>query len=55
MTKEERMAKSESARAHRKEVKSIKKKVTAKFYAHMRHLREKYNKIKNRHHDRKID
>jgi hypothetical protein len=55
MTKQDRYAKSEKARAHRKQIKTIVKNTRLRFYAHMKHLREKYNKIKLRHHDNKID
>lgn len=55
MTKQDRYAKSEKARAHRKQIKTIVKDTRLRFYAHMKHLREKYNKIKSRHHDNKID
>jgi len=51
MSKAERMTKSASARKKRKIVKEIKNKITKRYYAHMRHLRQKYNKIKARHHD----
>lgn len=46
-----RMMQSLRARKRRKIVKGIKKKVTKRYYAHMRHLREKYKKIRDRHHD----
>jgi len=51
MSKAERMTKSARARKKRKIVKEIKNKITKRYYAHMRHLRQKYNKIKARHHD----
>jgi len=51
MTKEERMAKSKKARTKRKTVKEIKAKIKRSLYAHLRHLRQKYQKIKGRHHD----
>lgn len=46
-----RIMQSIRARKRRKIVKSIKKNVTVRYYAHMKHLREKYKKIKSRHHD----
>jgi len=46
-----RMMQSIRARKRRKIVKSIKKKVRTKYYAHLKHLREKYKKIRSRHHD----
>jgi hypothetical protein len=55
MTKQDRHAKSERARTHRKHIKAIVKNSRLRFYAHMKHLREKYNKIKSRHHDNKVD
>lgn len=47
----ERMIKSARARNKRKLVKEIRAKIKRSYYAHMRHLRQKYNKIKARHHD----
>jgi len=47
-----RMMQSIRARKRRKIVKSIKKKVTKRYYAHMKHLREKYKKIRSKHHDK---
>ena len=51
MTKEERMAKPEKARSKRKTVKEIRAKIQRSLYAHLRHLRQKYQKIRGRHHD----
>ena len=51
MNKAERMVKSSRARKRRKLIKEIRKKITKRFYAHMRHLRQRNNKIKARHHD----
>ena len=50
-TRGERMLKSERARSKRKLVKSIKAKIQRSYYAHMRHLRQKYRTIRGRHHD----
>lgn len=50
----DRMIKSARARKKRKLVKEIKKTIQKRFYAHMKHLREKYKKIENRHHDGKL-
>ena len=47
----ERMIKSARARKRRSLVKEIRKTIAKRYYAHMRHLREKYKKIKSRHHD----
>ena len=55
MTKQDRYAKSEKARTHRKAIKTIVRNTRLRFYAHMKHLRDKYNKIKSRQHDNKID
>jgi hypothetical protein len=46
----ERMIKSSRARKKRKLVKEIRDKIKRSYYAHMKHLRQKYNKIKLRHH-----
>ena len=45
-----RMIKSFRARKRRKLIKEIRKKVEKRYFAHMRHLRNKYSKIKNRQH-----
>ncbi len=50
-TRGDRMAKSAKARAKRKFVKGIRAKIKRSYYAHMRHLRQKYQKIRGRHHD----
>ena len=47
----ERMIKSARARKRRSLVKEIRKTIAKRYYAHMRHLREKYKKIKSRHHN----
>ena len=46
----ERMMKSSKARNKRKLVKEIRNKIKRSYYAHMKHLRQKYNKIKSRQH-----
>jgi len=53
MTKDrgERMMQSDRARRKRRSVKEIKRTLLKRYYAHMRHLRQKYNKIKSRHHE----
>lgn len=51
MNRAERMVKSSRARKRRKSIKEIRKKIIKRFYAHMRHLRQRNNKIKARHHD----
>ena len=48
----ERMIMSHRARTKRKLVKDIRSKIKRSYYAHMKHLRQKYNKIKSRHHDK---
>ena len=50
----ERMMKSARARKRRSLVKDLKRNIKKRYYAHMRHLREKYKKIESRHHDKKI-
>ena len=50
-TRGDRMVKSERARSKRRLVKTIKAKIQRSYYAHMKHLRQKYQKIKGRHHD----
>ena len=54
MDRLERMAKSDKARAKRKLTKTIIKTIQKRYYADMKHLREKYKKIKGRHHDGKL-
>ncbi len=54
MDRLERMAKSEKARAKRKLTKSIIKTLQKRYYADMKHLKQKYKKIKARHHDGKL-
>ena len=54
MDRLERMDKSDKARAKRKLTKTIIKTIQKRYYADMKHLREKYKKIKQRHHDGKI-
>ena len=49
-----RIAKSERARARRKEVKKVKETTIQKLYKKLKNKRIKLNKIKNRHHDGKI-
>lgn len=51
MNKDERMAKSAKARTKRKQIKEIRAKVQRKLYAHLKHLRQKYQTIRGRHHD----
>jgi len=51
MTAQERMIKSARARARRKEKKSIIEGIQKRYFRDMKHLREKYKKIKARHHD----
>ena len=51
MNKDERMTKSTKARTKRKQIKEIRAKVQRKLYAHLRHLRQKYQTIRGRHHD----
>ncbi len=51
MNRAERMIKSARARNKRKLVKGIKNKLTKRYYAHMKHLRQKYQKIRARQHD----
>ena len=51
----DRIMKSNRARKRRKTVKQIKETLTKRYYAHMRHLKEKYQKIKQKHHDNKLD
>ena len=46
-----RMMQSLRARKRRKLTKEIRKKISKRYYAHMRHLRKKYQKIRARHHD----
>ena len=53
MNRAERMIKSARARNKRKLVKGIRKKLTKRYYAHLRHLRQKYQKIRARQHDSK--
>ena len=50
----DRMIKSSRARKRRSIIKEIKKTVQKRYYAHMRHIREKYKKIEKRHHDGKL-
>jgi hypothetical protein len=50
-TRGERIAKSEKARSKRKIIKRIRAKIQRSYYAHMRHLRQKYQTIRGRHHD----
>jgi hypothetical protein len=45
------MIKSARARSRRKERKQIVAGLKKRFYRDLHHLREKYKKIKNRHHD----
>jgi ABC-type transporter MlaC component len=51
MKRDERMYKSAKARQRRRLVKAIRAKIKRSYYAHMRHLRKKYQKIRGRHHD----
>ena len=51
MTKAERMVKSARARKKRAETKDIIAGLQKRFYRDMKHLREKYKKIKARHHN----
>lgn len=50
MNRDERMAKSAKARLKRKQIKKIRAKVQRSLYAHLRHLRQKYQKIRGRQH-----
>jgi hypothetical protein len=50
-TANERMIKSARARKRRKLTKDLIKGLEKRYYRDMKHLREKYNKIKARHHD----
>lgn len=54
MDRDERIAKSETARRKRKIVKEIKENVLDNYYSKMRHYRQKLKKLKQRHHDHKI-
>jgi|TARA_B110000858_G_scaffold198385_1_gene264479 hypothetical protein len=54
MDRLERMDKSDKARAKRKLTKTIIKTIQKRYYADMKHLREKYKKIRQRHHDGKL-
>lgn len=54
MNRAERMAKSAKARRKRKETKSIVAGLKKRFYRDMKHLREKYQKIRKRHHDNRL-
>tara|TARA_Y100000592_G_C5406294_1_gene285817 strand:- start:637 stop:798 length:162 start_codon:yes stop_codon:yes gene_type:complete len=47
----ERMIKSARARKRRSFVKEIRKTIQKRYFAHMRHLKEKYKKIEARHHN----
>ena len=49
-----RRAKSERARARRKEVKAVKETTLQKLYNKLKHNRNKISKIKRRHHDGKL-
>ena len=53
MTKDrgKRIMQSDRARRKRRTVKEIKRTLLKRYYAHMKHLRQKYNKLKRRHHD----
>ncbi len=51
MNRDERMIKSARARNKRKVVKTIRNTLTKRYYAHMKHLRQKYQKIRARQHD----
>jgi len=51
VSRADRMIKSARARARRKERKQIVAGLKKRFYRDLHHLREKYKKIKNRHHD----
>lgn len=52
--RDEKIAKSETARRKRKIVKEIKENVLDNYYSKMRHKRQKLKKLKQRHHDHKI-
>ena len=54
MNRAERMSKSAKARRKRKETKEIVAGLKKRFYRDMKHLREKYKKIRQRHHDDKV-
>ena len=51
MNRADRMLKSARARKRRKIVKEIRKTLRKRFYAHQRHLRQKYKKIRGRLHE----
>jgi len=51
MTKAERMHKSAKARLKRKRTKNIVAGIQKRLYRDLYHLRKKYQKIKNRHHN----
>lgn len=51
MNRADRMLKSARARKRRRTVKEIRKTLRKRFYAHQRHLRQKYKKIRGRQHE----
>ena len=51
MTAQERMIRSARARKRRREKKEIVAGLQKRYYRDLKHLREKYKKIKARHHD----
>ena len=54
MNRAERMAKSAKARRKRKETKKIVAGLKKRLYRDLKHLREKYSKIRKRHHDNRL-
>lgn len=54
MNRAERIIKSVKARKKRKETKKIVAGLKKRFYRDMKHLREKYQKIRKRHHDNRL-
>lgn len=54
MNRENRMAKSETARNKRKKVKETLETIEKRKYADAKNLKKKYQKIKDRHHDNKL-
>ena len=55
LTRGERMIKSESARNKRSITKAIRRKVEEQYYAMLHRQKKKMKKIKERHHDKRIN
>lgn len=55
LTRGERILKSESARERRSMVKAIRSKVEEQYYAMLHRQKKKMKKIKERHHDKRIN